>query len=351
MFLTPLVNLVRSVVPKWQVLGRQALGRQALGPQVLAIALCASTAGLARECPPTPAAVVDINSNRFYSDRANSIVDPALVEKRKASVKPLEDFRAEVARFASRGLAGNRNWSQCTGRWLVIWAQGGALLGRMNKIQAHYERKWALAAFSMAYLMVKPELTSADHAVIEPWLDSVATEVVRDYETRKARYNNHYYWLGFALGASATATGNTRHWGLAAETYREAMKHIEADGSLPKEAARAGMSLHYHAFSLQPLVMLAELAARRGEDWYGIENGAIHRLAALTLAGFRDPAPMTARTGIAQKPLTRANLAWLTFYARRFPGRLTVADVLAGGDIWYSTTGGNMSLLAARWVP
>lgn len=305
---------------------------------------------LARDCGKLPAPLVDINSNRFYSDKNHSIVDPALWEKRKAAMKPLEDFRAEITRFSSRAIAGDKSWSACVAAGLKDWAKGGAMLGRMSELQARFERKWALATFSMAYLMVKPEVAAEDRTIIEPWLDRVAIEVAKDYAGRKKNYNNHYYWLGFALGASASATGHKAHWALAAETYREAMKHIEPDGSLPKETARAGMALHYHAFSLHPLVMLAELAAQRGEDWYALERGAIHRLAAFTSEGFANPARAAKLAGAGQKPMGQWQMGWMPFYGKRFPDRLPLAPELAKRDIWFSMTGGNMSALARHWV-
>ncbi|MCA1951867.1 MAG: alginate lyase family protein [Hyphomicrobiales bacterium] len=325
--------------------------------RALALALAFFVAGIggarAATCPPPPPPVVDITSNTFYADSAGSIPDPALVEKRKASVAPLERFRADVARYASRGLAGNRDWSLCAGTWLRAWAEGGALLGRMSETQAHFERHWSLAGFAMAYLIARPALPQADRAVIEAWLDRVAeAAATAQYAARRKQANNLYYWLGFALGAASSATGNARHWGLAAETYRTALTHVEPDGSLPRETRRAGMALHYHSFALQPLVMLAELAARRGADWYALEGGAIHRLAAFTLAAHGDSRPLAERAGAAQKPLTRGQLAWLPFYARRFPERAAgAAAILAEGDLWSSMIGGNMSLIARRGIP
>ncbi|MCZ8261260.1 MAG: alginate lyase family protein [Beijerinckiaceae bacterium] len=320
-------------------------------PLALVAGLAIASPALGQEtCPPPPSAVVDITSNRFYTDKANSIVDQAAWDRRMASVKPLEDFRREVTRFSSRGLSGNKAWSQCAGRWIAHWAAGGALLGRMSEIQAHYERKWALAAIAMAYLMAKPDMPEAERRQIEPWLDRVANAVAADYPKRKAQPNNHYYWLGFALGATATATGNARHWALAAETYAEAMTHIERDGSLPRETARAGMALHYHAFSIKPLVMLAELAARRGENWYPRKDGAIHRLARLVLENYADPKTMAIKANATQKPLARGQLSWLPLYARRFPERVPGGLAIGEGDLWDGMLGGNISALARAWA-
>lgn len=320
---------------------------------ILAISLFTALPARGQEaCPPPPAAVVDITSNRFYSDKAFSIVDQAAWDRRMASIKPLEDYRREVTRYASRGLAGNKAWSQCAGRWIAHWAAGGALLGRMNETQAHYERRWALTAIAMAYLMVKADMEAADRAVIEPWLDRVGEAVTAEPTLRSRNPNNLTYWAGAALGAVATATGNVRHWTTARRIYREGLTHIEPDGSLPREVARGRMALHYHNFALRPLIILAELSERRGETGYAAEKGAIHRLAKLTFAGLGDPSRMARLAGTEQRALERNTLGWLAFYEGRFPGRLAGAGpVLKEKDIWDALTGGNMSLLARKWVP
>lgn len=323
----------------------------ALAPIVLVLSAL-SVPARAAACAPAPVPVIDITSNRFYSDAAHSIPDPALVEKRKAAVKPLEDFRLEVTRFASRGLAGNRDWSLCAGRWLASWAEGGALLGRMNSNQAHYERRWAVAGLAMAYLIVKAELPAADRATIEPWLIRVADAVAADSLLQTRNPNNLVYWGGAALGAVASATGHTGHWASARRIYREALTHIQADGALLREMGRGRLALHYHNFAIRPLTILAELSERRGEDGYGHKDGAIHRLAAITFAGFSDPAGMARRAGTEQRPLDRGALGWLVFYEKRFPGRLAGARaILEGKDIWDSLTGGNMTLLARKGIP
>jgi poly(beta-D-mannuronate) lyase len=326
---------------------------------VPALALClfatpaASQQGAAETCETPPQPVVDITSNRFYSDKNHSIVDPVLWEKRKAAMKPLEDYRNTLGRFAGRAIEGKTIWAKCLGTWLAHWAKGGALLGRMNEIQAKFERKWALAGFAMAYLVTKSEIPADQARVIEPWLDRVAVEVARDYPGRKKNYNNHYYWLGFALGASAMATGHKGHWALAEETFRTALTHIDGKGHLPREMARGLMALHYHNFSLVPLAMLAELAAQRGENWYALENGAILRLATFTIASYRDPKPAEGFAGVAQKPIERSMLGWLPFMQTRFPQQIRADDIVRDQNnrpFWNTMAGGNMTMLARKWV-
>lgn len=266
-------------------------------------------------------------------------------------MKPLEDFRANMTRYASRVLAGQMQWARCFEEGMAQWAEAGAMLGRMSEIQAHYERVWMLSGLSIAYLNAKSGITPQRSQRIEGWLDRVASEAAKDLPARRKSGNNHLYWLGLALGAAASATGNERHWALARGIFREALKHIEADGTLPKEMARAGMASHYHAFSLLPLVMLAELAARRGEDAYALEQGAIHRLARLVAKAGLEPQSLARRAGAEQKLMSRSNLGWLAFYVRRFPGQLPAEKLIGSEDIWLGYAGGNLSLMARRWVP
>ncbi len=63
------------------------------------------------------------------------------------------------------------------------------------------------------------------------------------------------------------------------------------------------------------------------------------------------PQALAKRAGAEQKPVPRNNFSWLAFYNRRFPGRVEAEKLLAGDDVWLSFSGGNMSLLARRWIP
>lgn len=317
----------------------------------LAVFLLAAQPAFAEPCPTPPAPVVDLQSNRFYSDRQSSIVDPVLYEKRRAAVKPLEDFRGEIARYASRGFAGKAQWAACAGTWLSSWARGGALLGKMSETQAHYERKWALASFAMAYIRVKPALPLQQRGEIEAWLTKLGEAVDGHYQTHlKNAKNNHYYWLGFALAACDLATGGTRFQDRASRIFNEALAQIQQDGHLPLEVVRGVKALHYHNFSAFPLVMMAEIAGRRGEDWYARNNGALHRLVAITLSGIADNAPMAKLAGTAQERLVLTDAKWLPFYSRRFPARFDRAGEVKSGSFWSNFAGGDLKALADAWV-
>ena len=93
---------------------------------------------------------------------------------------------------------------------------------------------------------------------------------------------------------------------------------------------RKGRALHYHAFAVTPLVVLAELAASRGEDWYQFNNGAVHRLAALTIAGLAKPELFEKLTDTEQDNATRPGAGWYQLYRARFPERLKSQHLTSG---------------------
>lgn len=335
--------------------------QRGLHAHLLAIGLLVSMASgalaQAQPCEVPPPAVVNIASNKFYSDKQNSVVDPVLWEKRKQAMKPIEDYRNTLARYTGRYLAGNARWADCAADWLENWAKGGAMLGSMEGIQSRYERKWMLAAIAINVLVMRETFAPPRRVTIEAWIGRLADEVAKDTTLYRNGGNNHYYWLGLALGAASQITGNKAHWDFAAKSFRDGMREVTQAGDLPRELARGAKALHYHNFSLWPLVLLAELAKQRGEDWYALEKGAIHRLVGFTLRNMHDQTEIERAAGVRQSTidgktgpaLEVRNLSWLPFYKRRFPEKRDASAVQPARDIW-SWTGGNMDLLAQRWV-
>jgi poly(beta-D-mannuronate) lyase len=293
--------------------------------------------------------VRDIRADHFYMDAAGSVPDRAILDANKASMAALDDSLIAIIRKSDAVLRGDPDAASCAGRWLAAWAQGGGMLGVMSSRQAGYERKWRTVGIAMAYLKAKPGIDSSDRALIEPWLQRLADAVISDYgRPRPDERNNHYYWAGLAAGAVGTATGSSRLVSYAREAYDLALAAIQPDGTLPQELRRKGRALVYHNYALAPLVMLAELAARRDEDWYGRRSGAIHRLAARTLDGIANPGAFATLAGEQSVEVPHGGiLGWLAFYRARFPDRVAAAP---NGPFIYHWLGGDLSLMASHWV-
>jgi len=255
----------------------------------LVAALILAGEAVASSCGRAPAPVRDIQANRYYSDAASSVVDPALRAQNDAAVKPLRDFRRALPRQSA----------PCALEWLVVWSGAGALLGRMSSAQAEYERKWTLAEVALVYLKIRPGADAAQRRAVDAWLDPVADEV-RNFAEKRTK-NNHYYWAGLAVGATGAATGSAPHWDFARRVFRQACADVAPDGTLPLELARQRRALHYHRFALEPLAKLAEIAAARGEDWRSACGGSLERLTAITQKGLADPRVFEALTGYPQE--------------------------------------------------
>ena len=295
---------------------------------IVALALLASTATALAECPAAPPPVRDLSLVRFYEDSAGSIVEPARMEEHKAQTAPMLEFLGFVTKQADTAYRQRSNpdgTAKCGLAWLRAWADGGAYLGKMDGKQAEAQRKWDLAGAALAYLKLKSWASDDDRKAIEPWLIKVADAARAFFDDASIKRNNHWYWMGLGLAAVGLATGSDAHWQQAKAIMADAANDISADGTLPLEMAREGRALYYHAFAVMPLVTLAELGASRGEDWYALNDGAMHRLVAKTVEGLNDPAIYDKLAGVTQQRPVKPAEGWIALYRARFPDRITKA--------------------------
>lgn len=312
---------------------------------VLAAAADGAWPAAAETCPPPPPPVRDLALPRFYADAEGSVIDPKALAAQRAAVEPLTQFLRQVTADADKALrrtstAAATEAASCALSWIEAWARADAWLGTMSTQQAEYQRKWDLAGVALAYLKVRAFATPAQRQAIEPWLVRFADRCRAFFDDARRKRNNHWYWLGLGMAAVGLAADSDRHWQMAHVIYADAMRHIRADGSLPLELERKSRALQYHAFSLAPLVVMAELAALKGEEWYGEGQGALHRLAAFTARGLADPSHVAALAGAPQSMPANPAYGWRLLYETRFPGRLQAlptdvptAHRWLGGDV------------------
>lgn len=303
------------------------------------------TAPAYADCEAVPPPVPDLKLERFYEDGAGSIVEPTRMEEHKAMTAPLLEFVGTVTKLADkanqqRGTPDGT--ARCALDWIVSWAKGGGYLGDFSSKQSEAQRKWDLAGTAIAYLKLKRWATAEDRAVIEPWLIKVADAARAHFDDASIKHNNHWYWLGLGMAAVGTATGSDKHWQMAKSIYADAVKDITAEGTLPLEMAREGRALYYHVFAVEPLVVLAEFGTARGEDWYPLNDGALHRLVAKTAQGLTDPAIFDKLAGVAQQRPVKSGYGWGWLYRERFFDRMPNAIDQPIGHRWL---GGNADVL------
>ncbi|PZQ10786.1 MAG: hypothetical protein DI565_19605 [Ancylobacter novellus] len=304
-------------------------------------------------CPTPPPAVEKVEGLNFYADARGSIVDSSRSLQNREMSRPVRTFEEDLARLATAAQRGDAGAGACVGGWLADWARRGAMTAEPATAQGRFIRRWATVAAAMAYLRAKADVSEKDREVIKPWLLRLAVTASMPPDLRADKRNNHFYWAAFAVGAAGLAVDDDRLIDQARAAYGAALRDIQLDGHLPREARRGGKAWAYHDFSALPLVMLAEIGARKGEDWYSYQNGALHRLVAFVLSGYRDPREVERRSGTKQKAggLDR-RLDWYPLYARRFPDRVRdYKDLgLDTRNYWDRRVGGDMRVLAERWI-
>lgn len=301
-------------------------------------------------CPAIPPVVTSLDVPRFYGDEGGTVVDPILKARHELAVAPLTAFVREVVSDADHAYTRSSPKSQgeaaqCALTWLSTWAAGGAWLGTMSTKQAEYQRKWDLAGVALAYLKVRPFARPDQRAVIEPWLQNFADTAHAFFDNPEHKRNNHWYWLGLGEAAVGLATDSRRHFDIAREIMHDAASDIAADGTLPAEMTRGQRALFYHVFAMTPLIVMAELAASRGEDWYAFGNGALHRLVSASLAGLQSPENFDRLAGVSQERPVNTRAGWLQLYQQRFPDRVAAPlPKVADAHRWL---GGNVLILSA----
>ncbi len=308
------------------------------------------------KAPPKPQRDLDF-SGVYQRGTNSSVVDEKGEHAYRIARKTVDDFQKGVIRTSDRYVASKPAQGElaaCVLTWLDTWAKSGAMLGSASQ-QGGYVRKWTLGTVSVAYLKVRDAegLDAAMKKRVVTWIRDWAAIVREDYSTgmeRGSRNNNHSYWAGWSVLAAGIVLNDRSHFDWAQERYRNGLAQLENDGTLPLEMDRRTRALHYHLFSIPPLVMIAETAARNGIDLYGSLDGAIHRLIRRTLSGIDDPSYFSNKSGYKQAwggKFNASKMAWGAVYQARFP--IPALKRLLGrfGRIYDTRLGGNMTVLFA----
>ena len=322
-------------------------GRRVAAAAVLALVF-SGTAPQAWGCAAIPAPVKDI---RAVDYRQNGGIDAALRARNDVAMDPIRTYARLVSNAADRFLAADDapSAASCVMSDLQRWAQGKALLGAMANVQAERERAAIVGALAFAYLKTRDGASVADKATINSWLDDLASAIEVGFpETTPARRSLPL--AGVASLAVGAATGNQEHWRFGRQAFEALVDAIAPDGTLETAMTGGDRVLFDQNIALGALVMMAELAAKQtGEDWYAFRDGAVHRLADRVLDGLRDPSWFAERSGKNQFLPSGRDLAWIAFYARRFPARFG-GRVPDGAIYQLPRLGGDLTTLAEKWV-
>lgn len=302
-----------------------------------------------KTCDAPPPVVKDITTETVYRDPKRSVADAMIIDRNLRALAGLDRPLKTIIGWSSLYVAKKDvAAATCALTWLTAMARDGAMLGSVRGEQAEGDRKWRTAGIAVAYLKLKDKATPDQTAIIDPWLNTLATRI-EDAEAKSKTINNRRYWAGLAATAVGFATGDIRHQQYGKEGIDQLDKNLGADGALLSELPRGQIAAHLHNYALAPLILSAEIAAKYGQDWYGDANAPIHRLAAFVGTVNADPSVITKITNSFQKQPSSGVLGWQAFYLKRFPNK--VKPIKGATGPWeYSWLGGDLSGLAAAWV-
>ena len=271
--------------------------------------------------PPVPAPAGRLIIPPHYLSGSNGPVNPAEAEATRVYAALENRITAGMNRYVATG---SHAEAACALDQLNTWAQAGALLdySRQESQQGWFQVEWttSAAAITESVLLNDATLDPAQHKRVVAWLQTVAHKDI-SFEKPTDTQNNHHYWRGLAATAVGVLASDEKLFRFGIDTFMQAIGEIDARGAFPKEMARHENAIHYQGFALQPLLLIAEFAARQGVDLYGYQAHGRKLLDAIVFFGraAQDPALVTPYTTDAQAGTFKpGDFAAIAFYAARF---------------------------------
>lgn len=307
-------------------------------------------------CAHTPfvaAPVGQMQIPHHYMQGSSGPINPAEAE----ATRTYAEFERRITAGMNQWVAtGNEIESQCALSQLDAWAQAGALTRYDPKAysQSWFQAEWTLASagITASVLRQDPLLDGAQQERVADWLNRAAHQLI-SYEKPGELGNNHHYWRALAATSIGVLSNDGDLFRFGINTFKQAVGQEDSNGAFPLEMARHENAIHYQAFALQPLIMIAEFAARQNVDLYAYtQHGHTIRNATAFLGrAIADPALVKQYTQDPQKISFHADdVAELEFYFARFgtagvSSSLTSLLTQPAND---TRIGGNTTVLAAK---
>jgi poly(beta-D-mannuronate) lyase len=282
----------------------------------------------ARSCraspmPPPPPLGQDIPPH--YIEGSHGPTNPL----ERIAAQPYEKVQRVAALAANRYLlTGDPAEADCVIRILLPWARARAMLDYDAKTQRQlwYECEWTIESLALSVSVIRgePSLNPAERDQVIAWLHQATKKLLAGDPGAISSRNNHFFFRGLAATAVGVISNDNELFRYGLATYATAIGEISPDGSFPLEMARHELALHYQAFAIEPLVMIAQLAARQGYNIFALEQN--HRTLADAVAFLnRAIAAPTLVKKYATEPQDlnftpgSTALAWVEFWNARSP--------------------------------
>jgi hypothetical protein len=177
------------------------------------------------------------------------------------------------------------------------------------------------------------KMTPDERRAVSDWLSGMMRQL-KSSRLGKIEVDNKSYMLAVMSYAHGLATDSKASKRAAISIFKQALRDMRRDGSMPQDARRGGSAIHYTNKAVANLVTLAELAAIDGEDLYATRSGgksldlAINFLLRATIdpkliAGYaaenNDGNPANSATNQDRNWARGGMAGWTRYYMRRFP--------------------------------
>lgn len=290
---------------------------------------------------------------RHYMHGSNGPTNPA----EREATRTYGAFEKRITAGMNQWVAtGNEAEARCALEQMDAWASAKALTNYDPKAysQSWYQAEWTLASTGVTDSVLKQDkaLDAAQQARVAEWLRKAAHQLI-SYEKPDALGNNHHYWRALAATSIGVLSNDDKLFRFGVEVFRQAVGQEDRSGAFPLEMARHENAIHYQAFALQPLIMIAEFGERQHVDMYDVtEHGRTIRDAVVFLGqAMADPTVVKRYTDDAQKTnFSPGDIAELEFYLARF-GRENVPSsvtTLLERPASATRVGGNTTVLAGK---
>ena len=275
-------------------------------------------------CAATPvvsAPTGEMQIPHHYMHGSNGPTNPAEAE----ATRTYGAFEHRITSGMNQWVAtGNQAEAQCALAQLDAWAQAKALTNYDPKAysQSWYQAEWSLASAGVTASVLRQDtaLDAAQQDRVAKWLRNAAHQLL-SYEKPGELGNNHHYWRALAAISIGVTSNDNELFRFGVDTFKQAVGQLDDNGAFPLEMARHENAIHYQAFALQPLIMVAEFAERQNVDLYGYsEHGRTIRNAVTFLGkAIGDPSVVKQYTSDEQKlHFSSGDVAELEFYITRF---------------------------------
>ncbi len=169
----------------------------------------------------------------------------------------LDDMKKIYALAYTWAIIGDERYADAARSFIFIWA-------RLNKSDGNPINETKFEPLIDAYDLLRPTFSKSERDVIDAWLQDKAWKLWMDPRVRRENWQSHRLKV---IGLIGAVIENDDLWRLVVEGFKDhIVDNFESSGVSIDFKRRD--SMHYHLYSVKPLVILACVAERRGESLF-----------------------------------------------------------------------------------